>query len=457
MSNLKKYVIKYKIEQDNKKIKKGKIRTYIPSTKSLEKYIKNIPNIMPIEESLFIMNMINFHFLFPANDIFYDKNIKYEELRYMLKQKENDSNTISIKYDDLIYKSLLKDRIFKINMSPEDYNDFRIMILKEIANIKNNYSNMFDKELIKFRQQQNIIKRIKLLFKNKKFIELKKKLITETIQNINKEAIIEDNKKSEYKFYERAYKLITEYDETKYNKLIKDITDYLNKEYEEYNNYKEYRDEAEYVNSGKSMEQKIEILIWICSNMSSRGEALDAMRLDATYIYDQILNNYYKSEYKKIRNKMTYEEKRLFQLLFFGRKAFLYKIPTLTQFMYSFFNVNSELIFEGLILKRNNPDYKEKNEELKKKWYEFLNMYSVAIKNYSVIENTEDKEKIKEIIQNNFKDEEVEILKCVQENYSYDVICAQFDKNEEYISNLLEKLQNTIRKESNNEVPKKAN
>lgn len=454
---MEKKVIKYTISKDGKTIKKGKIMAYIPSTKNLEKYIKNIPNTMPIEECLFIMNMINFHFLFPDNDIFYDKDIKYEELKYMLKQKENDNNSIPTKYDDLVYKSLLNDRIFKINMSPEDYNDFRVMILKEITDIKNDYSNMFDKELIKFKQQQNIVKRIKLFFKNKKFIELKKKLITETIQNLNKDAIIEDNKKLEYKFYERSYKLIEEYDETEYNKLIKDVIDYLNKEYEEYNNYKEYREEAEYINSGKSMEEKIEILIWICSNMSPRGEALDAMRLDATYIYDQVLNNYYKSEYKKIRNKMTYEEKRLFQLLFFGRKAFLYKIPTLTKFMYSFFNANRELIFEGLILKRSNPNYKEKNQELKKKWYEFLNMYSVAIKNYSVIENTEDKERIKEIIQNNFKDEEVEILECVQENYSYDVICAQFNKNEEYISELIERLQDTIRRESNNEASKKTN
>ena len=454
---MKKEVIKYTIKQDGKKVKKGKIKAYIPSERGLEKYIKNLPNVMPMDESMFIINMLNFHFLFPADDIFYDKNIKNEELRYMLKQKENDSNSISIKYDDLIYKSLLNDRIFKINMSPEDYDDFRVMILKEISDIKNDYSNIFDKELIKFKQQQNIIKRIKLFFRNRKFIELKKKLITETIQDLNREAIIKDNKKSEYKFYERAYKLIKEYNENEYNKLIKDITDYLNKEYEEYNNYREYKEEIEYINSGKSMEQKIEILIWICSNMSPRGEALDAMRLDATYIYDQILNNYYKSEYKKIRNEMTYEEKRLFQLLFFGRKAFLYKIPALTQFIYSFFNANSELIFEGLILKMSNPDYKEKNEELKKKWYEFLNMYSIAIKNYSVIENAGNKEKIKEIIRNNFKDEEIEILECIQENYSYDVICAQFNKNEEYISNLLERLQNTIREESNNEISKKEN
>lgn len=454
---MEKKVIKYTISKDDKKVKKGKIKAYIPSLRGLRNYIKNIPNVMPLEESMFIINMLNFHFLFPADDIFYDKNIKSEELQYMLNQKDDSINLISFKYDDLIYKSLLNNRIFKINMSPEEYHDFRVMILNEISSIKNEYEDMFDKELLKYKKEQGIIKKIKMMLKKKKFIDLKKKLVIETIQGVNKEAIINDNKKYEYKFYERAYKLIDKYDETEYNNIVKDVTNYLNKEYEEYNNYKEYKEEAEYINSGKSMEEKIEILIWICSNMSPRGEALDAMRLDATYIYDQILNNYYKSEYKKIRNKMTYEEKRLFQLLFFGRKAFLYKIPTLTKFMYSFFNANSELIFEGLILKRSNPNYKEKNQELKKKWYEFLNMYSVAIKNYTVIENTEDKEKIKEIIQNNFRDEEVEILKCVQENYSYDVICAQFNTNEEYISSLLEQLQNTIRKESNNEVPKKAN
>lgn len=454
---MEKKVIKYTISKDDKKVKKGKIKAYIPSLRGLRNYIKNIPNVMPLEESMFIINMLNFHFLFPADDIFYDKNIKSEELQYMLNQKDDSINLLSFKYDDLIYKSLLNNRIFKINMSTEEYHDFRVMILNEISSIKNEYEDMFDKELLKYKKEQGIIKKIKMILKKKKFIDLKKKLVIETIQDVNKEAIINDNKKYEYKFYERAYKLIDKYDETEYNNIVKDVTNYLNKEYEEYNNYKEYREEAEYINSGKSMEEKMEILIWICSNMSPRGEALDAMRLDATYIYDQILNNYYKSEYKKIRNKMTYEEKRLFQLLFFGRKAFLYKIPTLTKFMYSFFNANSELIFEGLILKRSNPDYKEKNQELKKKWYEFLNMYSVAIKNYSVIENTKDKEKIKEIIQNNFNDEEVQILECVQEDYSYDVICAQFNKNEEYISNLLERLQDTIRRESNNEVSKKTN
>ena len=133
---MKKKVIKYTIEQDGKKIKKGKIKAYMPSTRGLKSYIKDLPNVMPIDESMFIINMLNFHFLFPSDDIFYDKNIKNKELQYMLKQKENNNNSTSIKYDDLIYKSLLNDRIFKINMSPEEYNDFRIMILKEISDIK---------------------------------------------------------------------------------------------------------------------------------------------------------------------------------------------------------------------------------------------------------------------------------------------------------------------------------
>lgn len=85
---MKKEVIKYTIKQDGKKVKKGKIKAYIPSERGLEKYIKNLPNVMPMDESMFIINMLNFHFLFPADDIFYDKNIKNEELRYMLKQKE---------------------------------------------------------------------------------------------------------------------------------------------------------------------------------------------------------------------------------------------------------------------------------------------------------------------------------------------------------------------------------
>lgn len=253
---MEKKVIKYTISKDDKKVKKGKIKAYIPSLRGLRNYIKNIPNVMPLEESMFIINMLNFHFLFPADDIFYDKNIKSEELQYMLNQKDDSINLISFKYDDLIYKSLLNNRIFKINMSPEEYHDFRVMILNEISSIKNEYEDMFDKELLKYKKEQGIIKKIKMMLKKKKFIDLKKKLVIETIQGVNKEAIINDNKKYEYKFYERAYKLIDKYDETEYNNIVKDVTNYLNKEYEEYNNYKGYKEEAEYINSGKSMEEK---------------------------------------------------------------------------------------------------------------------------------------------------------------------------------------------------------
>ena len=191
--------------------------------------------------------------------------------------------------------------------------------------------------------------------------------------------------------------------------------------------------------------------------MSPRAEALDAMRLDATYIYDQILNNYYRLEYKKIRHKMTYEEKRLFQLFFFGRKAFLYKVPIFTQFMKSFFDANNELIFSGLILKNSNPNYKEDNNELKRKWYEFLNMYSIGIKNYNIIEKIEDPSKIKTIIKNEFNEEDSKILECVLENYSYDIIKATFNKDEEYINELVKELQQEIRSDSSNEIIKQKN
>ena len=342
-------------------------------------------------------------------------------------------------------------------MTSEEYEDFRVMILNEISDIKNEYSDLFDRELIKLKKQQNIIKRMKLALKNKEFIQFKKKLITETIQNINKDAITLDSKKAEYKFYEKACELIEKYDEDKYYELIKDVTDYLNKEYEECNKFQEYKEECEYINSGKGMEQKFDILIWICSNMSPRAEALDAMRLDATYIYDQILNNYYRLEYKKIRHKMTYEEKRLFQLFFFGRKAFLYKVPIFTQFMKSFFDANNELIFSGLILKNSNPNYKEDNNELKRKWYEFLNMYSIGIKNYNIIEKIEDPSKIKTIIKNEFNEEDSKILECVLENYSYDIIKATFNKDEEYINELVKELQQEIRSDSSNEIIKQKN
>ena len=154
---------------------------------------------------------------------------------------------------------------------------------------------------------------------------------------------------------------------------------------------------------------------------------------------------------------MTYEEKRLFQLFFFGRKAFLYKVPIFTQFMKSFFDANNELIFSGLILKNSNPNYKEDNNELKRKWYEFLNMYSIGIKNYNIIEKIEDPSKIKTIIKNEFNEEDSKILECVLENYSYDIIKATFNKDEEYINELVKELQQEIRSDSSNEIIKQKN
>ena len=61
---MKKEVIKYELSHDGKKIKKGKLKLYIPNIKGLSKYIEELPNKIGIEESIFVLNMLNFHFIY---------------------------------------------------------------------------------------------------------------------------------------------------------------------------------------------------------------------------------------------------------------------------------------------------------------------------------------------------------------------------------------------------------
>ena len=46
---------------------------------------------------------------------------------------------------------------------------------------------------------------------------------------------------------------------------------------------------------------------------------------------------------------------------------------------------------------------------------------------------------------------------CVLENYSYDIIKATFNKDEEYINELVKELQQEIRSDSSNEIIKQKN
>lgn len=84
-------------------------------------------------------------------------------------------------------------------------------------------------------------------------------------------------------------------------------------------------------------------------------------------------------------------------------------------------------------------------------------MYSIGIKNYNIIEKIEDPSKIKTIIKNEFNEEDSKILECVLENYSYDIIKATFNKDEEYINELVKELQQEIRSDSSNEIIKQKN
>lgn len=55
---MKKEVIKYELSHDGKKIKKGKLKLYIPNIKGLSKYIEELPNKIGIEESIFVLTYI---------------------------------------------------------------------------------------------------------------------------------------------------------------------------------------------------------------------------------------------------------------------------------------------------------------------------------------------------------------------------------------------------------------
>lgn len=438
---------KYKITEDGKLIKKGKIKLFLPKYNGFREFLDNLLKTLPIEEQLYVCKMLQFHYKFPPDDIITSEYIDYTK---MLEQdviaKSTNGNNGNASIQEQLYSSMFNNRCIQLYMSKESYLNFKLSVLDEMdvveADIEKMMHDCMDREI----QKLSFRKRVKLVLKRKKIKNMEQELWDETYKILNRGCKTVDSKLVRHQFYEEAGRLLEQFHEKKYQELIKNLMAYLEEEYAvKKTDYT--KEEMEYIASGKSREEKRDILIWIYENTSPRGDAFDAMKLDAEMIYLRCLHLFHVDYYKKNYKKMNPEERRMYQLLFLSRDSFLGRIPAFDPFFSSFWKNNLELIMEGLIIKNGNPDYREKNEELKEKWIEFINLYPMARKVKPVFDRLSDKEACVKTVNRMLKGVEAKVIKAFLDGHDIQTICAAYDVESEECGRMIQRFREVMAKD----------
>lgn len=435
----------YKItDDDGKLIRKGQIRFFCPDFKGFGAFFKDLVSRYSPKERLFIARMIHFHFLFPPNDVISREYIDYGEMLELGISSISASNTShDLQLNELLYRTVYNNKVFKLSMSEESYHSYRLMVLDEIEDIEKCLNNDFDAHIDQI-TKASLRKRLRLKFRYRKVKEAKREAFDEIFKLLNKGCKESEKHIVSKKFYEEAQILLEKFNRKHYDSLIVRLTAFYNEEYARI--HSDYiLEEIQYINSAQTLEDRKSVLCWIFENTSSRSDAFDLMKLDAEHIYLQCIGHYFKDFYIKTRKKMNKEERRIFQLACFQRKAFLGKIPILDGFLKSFWENNMELIIMGLVVNRNNPLYFEKNNELERKWREFLNIYPISIQNYPIFNKLNDKTKCLDLASKNFNDQEYLILKAFLENHEMQTICASYDISIMGCMDLIKRFQQVVR------------
>jgi RNA polymerase-interacting CarD/CdnL/TRCF family regulator len=353
--------------------------------------------------------------------------------------------------NDLLYKTIYNDKVFKLPMSQKSYYEFRDAVINELTNIEHDLEDDFNGYLENAISKASLKKKFRFKLHPQKIKKAKKEAMEEVYKIINKACKESDKDIVEQRFYEDAEELLKKFNSQQYEKLINRFHLYLNNEYDKYK--KDYiLEEIQYINNAKTIEEKNDVLIWIFENTSARSDAFDSIKLDAENIYLQCVELYNKDFYKKTRAKMNAEEKRLYQLMYFRRDIFLGKIPALDGFLRSFWQNNMRLIIEGLVVKNGNPFYTEKHNQLEQKWREFLQLYPIALSNASLINKVSDKIKCKKIAKENFKGKECNILIAFLDNHDPDTICANYDITNSECEALIQKFQEAVRNSERKDI-----
>lgn len=423
--------IKYSYVDDGKKVK-GKVRAFVPQFDQLEKFTKEICSEMDLDELSYLSKMTKFSMVFPVEK---NEYVDYQEMiRCGLILKNSHTSPIENSDVKTLFYNALKGSYLEVNMSEEGYYAFRDMVLEKLDDYDNRFDEMFNKAYKDNIEKLSMTKRLRMLTKKKVFDNLKEDLRKDAWSMITSTANADSNKIAEKNFPKRANELLENYDKKKYNELIQDVIIEF-----ELLSSDGYREVIQILKDGSNQKKKEDILEWIIHNTCSIESAFENIKREADYINNEIIYRYCINFYKLHEKDMNREEKRLYQLCFFRRKEFQYRIPALDDFMRSFWSKNMQIIFTGLVLKGINPDYQQDNKLLEEKWKEFLTIYPFALSNINLYYHLKDSEQIKKMINRNYTGIDMSILCAFVDGYEIDTIQAQYGCSKNYCLELIER------------------
>lgn len=423
--------IRYSYEIDGK-ITKGRVRAFMPPMDQLPNFATKFFSQMKLEELNFILKMLKFAAAFPLEN---NEYVDYQEMiRCGLILKNDHISPIENKDVKTLFYHAVKGSILEMNMSELGYYSFRDMVLTEYGEYDQKLDDMFNKSYRNKIKELSFTKRFLLLIKHKKIDNIKETFRKETWSMISSTANSYSNKMAEKEFPKRALELQKNFNNNKYNELVHDVISEFELLFPN-----DYKDIISYLKDSDNLNKKENILDWIIDNTCSTETAFENIKREADYINKEIFHKYCLYFYKNHKKVMKREEKRLYQLCFFRREDFQYRIPALDGFMRSFWDNNMQLIFTGLILKGINPDYKQDNKQLEEKWREFLSIYPNALNNRNLYNHLNDPKKIKEMINRNFNGNDMLILNAFVDGYEIDTIQARFGCSRKYCLDLIER------------------
>jgi len=422
--------IKYSWEIDGKK-KKGKLRFFIPPINQLSNFMETIYMQMEPDELIYLIKMIRFSVIFPLEINDY---VDYQEMIRCGLINNNHTSPFENNDAKTLFYNAVKGSLLQVNMSEQGYYAFRDMVLDEFEEFDNELKEMFWKEYQGQVKELNFTKKFGILLSKKKFIKLEEDIRKETWKMIASTANELSNKTAEKDFPLRAFDLLENFNQKKYDELIHDVTNELNLQ-----SSTVYKEAITFLINTNNQNKKEDILEWIIDNTCSTETSFENMKREANYIINEIIYKFCVNFYKLHRKEMKREEKRLFQLCYFRREAFQYRIPALDGFMRSFWSRNMQLILSGLILKGINPDYEKDKKILEEKWKEFLSLYPYALNNQKLFNHLKDSNKIKEMINRNYYGNDMQILHAFVDGHEIDTILAQFGCSKKYCLELIER------------------
>lgn len=434
--------IKYTCEIDGKKMH-GKVRAFIPPISQLSNFAKIIFSKLELDELLYLSKMIKFSMIFPI-----DNNNEYVDYKEMVRCGLISKDIYASPLDNRDVKTLFfnatKGSMLQVNMSEEGYYSFRDMVLEEFEEFDSKLDDMFKKAYQEKVKDLSLYKKIRIHFARRKLAKLKEDIRKEVWQMLVSTANAHSNEIAKRDFPKRASELLDNFDYEKYKVLIKDVTNELNLQSSDV-----YQEIITFLNNEDIQNEKENVLGWIIDNTCSTETAFENVKRESDYINKEIFHKYCIHFYKIHRKEMNREEKRLFQLCYFRREAFQYRIPALDDFMRSFWKENMQLIFSGLILKSVNPGYKKDNKILEEKWEKFLSIYPYALNSQKLFNHLKDKNKIRDMIDKNYSGKDMQILHAFVDGHEIETILAEFGCSKNYCLELVERYKEDAKSQEN--------